>query len=257
MSGPSGSLSVVTVVRNGARTIGDCLESVASQSVRAEHVVVDGVSTDGTLDVVSRFPHVSRVISEPDSGIYDAMNKGIRAATGDIVAILNADDVYADARVLEDVRDAMTANAADTAYGDLDYVDADDLRVVRRAWRSGAFSVGRMRWGWMPPHPTFFVRRSVYERRGLFETALGTAADYELMVRLLVRDRVSTTYVPRVLVKMRTGGRSGVSLAARLRAHANDWRAWRLNGLSAFPWRIIFKPLRKVGQYRAVPSGGS
>lgn len=250
------TVSVVTVVRNGEQTIAGCLESVARQTVPAQHVVVDGASTDRTLEVVGRYAHVSTVTSEPDSGLYDAMNKGIRASTGDVVGILNADDLYAGPDVLESVVDALESTGADTCYGDLEYVDAADPRQVVRSWTSGAYSAGRMRWGWMPPHPTFFVKRAVYDRCGLFDLSLGTAADYELMLRFLLRDGVTTTYLPRVLVRMRTGGSSGRTLSARLRAHANDWRAWSRNGLSTFPWRVVFKPLRKVGQFRRVTARG-
>jgi glycosyltransferase involved in cell wall biosynthesis len=253
VSGPAGggvAVSVVTVVRNGAATIGDCLASVAAQSHAAEQIVIDGASTDGTAGLVRAFrPPVARLVSEPDGGIYEAMNKGILLAGGEVVGTLNADDVYADAAVLAQVAAAFADPELELVYGDLEYVDrADPGRVVRR-WRAGAFTPRSFYRGWMPPHPTVFVRRQVYERCGLFATDLGTAADYELLLRLLLRHRVRAAYLPRVLVRMRRGGASNRTLGARLRAHQMDRRAWEVNGLRPLPWTLPLKPLRKLGQY--------
>jgi glycosyltransferase len=241
-------ISVVTVVRNGAATIRDCLDSVQRQTVRAEHVVWDGGSTDGTDELVRRSPDV-HLHQGADAGIYDAMNKGIALATGDVVGTLNADDAYADETCLERVAEALGRSGADSCYGDLVYVDAKDPSRVRRTWRSGAYSPESFYWGWMPPHPTFFVRRGVYERFGAFDTGLGTASDYELMLRLLLRHGISSVYIPQVLVRMRMGGASNASLLGRLRANRMDRRAWRVNGLKAYPWTTVAKPLRKVGQF--------
>jgi glycosyltransferase involved in cell wall biosynthesis len=244
------SVSVVTVVRNGAATIGACLDSVSAQSGPKEHIVVDGASDDGTVEIVrARGGSVARFISEPDAGLYEAMNKGIAVAGGEIVGTLNADDVYADASVLERVRRAFADPDVQACYGDLDYVDArHPSRVVRR-WRSGSGTAGRIYRGWMPPHPTFFARRVVYEQCGVFNTALGTAADYELMLRFLLKHRVRAAYIPEVLVRMRSGGVSNRSLGHRLRAHRMDRLAWEVNGLKPRPWTLPFKPLRKIGQF--------
>jgi glycosyltransferase len=195
--------------------------------------------------------------------MYDALNKGFRQASGEVVGVLHADDVYADDRVLAKVVEAFEKTGADSCYGDLEYITAeppggssewsealtlDGWRVVRR-WRAGGFRPEAFYWGWMPPHPTFFVRRSIYEKYGMFRLDLGTAADYELMLRFLLKHRISTTYIPDVLVRMRLGGKSTVSLGARLRANEKDRKAWYVNDLRPYPWTIPLKPLRKLPQF--------
>jgi glycosyltransferase len=245
-------ISIITATYNSEATLRDCLASVAAQTLEAEHIIVDGRSTDGTMELVRAYPHAAhRVLSEPDSGMYDAMNKGIGRATGDVVGILNSDDYYASPRVLEWVAQAFRDPAVDACYGDLVYVDAREAGRVVRYWRAGRFERRSMLWGWMPPHPTFFVRRSVYERYGAFNLDLGSAADYEIMLRFLLKHSLSATYIPRVLVKMRTGGASNVSIRARLRANRMDRRAWRVNGLRPYPWTLWAKPLRKLSQWVA------
>jgi glycosyltransferase involved in cell wall biosynthesis len=243
------TVSIVTVVRNGAATIRECLESVRSQTVVCEHVVVDGASTDGTQEIVRALLCDSALVSERDEGIYDAMNKGIARVSGDVVGILNADDVFAGPDVVSKVLKALEAANADACYGDLVYVDRGKPERVVRRWHAGTFSARSLYWGWMPPHPTFFVKRSVYQRLGGFQTSLGSAADYELMLRFLLRQNVPCTYVPEVLVKMRMGGVSNASLGNRIRANRYDREAWRLNGLTPLPWTLALKPLRKLSQY--------
>jgi len=244
------NISIVTVVLNGESTIGECLDSVRSQTLPVEHIVVDGASMDGTLEILGEYgDHLSRVISEQDKGIYDAMNKGIRCAGGEVIGILNADDLYRDERVIKRAEKIFQDPAVDACYGDLEYVDTEDTTRVVRHWKAGSCSVAKIYRGWMPPHPTFFVRRKLYEKYGVYNTALGTAADYELMLRFLLKHGVRAAYIPEVLVKMRTGGASNASLLARLRANRMDRRAWGVNGLRPRPWTIPMKPLRKLGQY--------
>lgn len=248
------SVSIITAVRNGARVVGDCLLSVKTQNRVVEHIVVDGASTDGTLEAIER--HASpylRVLSEPDRGLYDAMNKGILLARGAIVGILNSDDLYAHSHVVENAARVLDDSAIDGCYGDLVYVDADDTSRVRRYWRSGVYQPSKLYWGWMPPHPTVFVRRVLYERYGLFKQEMGSAADYELMLRFLLRHRVSLKYIPEVLVKMRTGGVSNASLANRLQANGMDRLAWKVNGLVPYPWTLSIKPVRKALQFLIRP----
>lgn len=281
-------------------TIRDCLESVKGQTYAdVEHVVVDAASTDGTLALLEECKgSLARIVSEPDKGIYDGMNKGLGLVTGDVVGILNADDMYAAPDILEKIARVFEDRRIDSCYGDLVYVadegsrcevrgtrvkeevrgsgcevrgkaeegfsavqgarrevhgtGAEDFRVVRY-WRSGEFNPRKFYWGWMVPHPTFFVRREVYERYGGFNLDLGTAADYELMLRLLVKHRISAAYLPEILIQMRSGGASNATLAKRIKANAMDRKAWAVNGLQPYPWTLLLKPLRKVGQWIVRP----
>ena len=242
-------ISVITVVRNAVDTISECIQSIQNQKAPVEHIIVDGASIDGTMERIKSFNCISRVVSEPDRGLYDAMNKAISLATGDVVGILNADDVYAGPDVLRKVQKIFENNSIDACYGDLFYVDSKDTEKIKRYWRSGSFHPDKFYWGWMPPHPTFFVRRSVYENYGLFNLDMGTAADYELMLRLLVKHRVSAVYLPEIIVRMRSGGASNAALANRLRANRMDRKAWEVNGLKPYPWTFLMKPLRKLPQY--------
>jgi glycosyltransferase involved in cell wall biosynthesis len=243
-------ISIITPTYNSAGTIRDTLDSIAAQDhPDIEHIVVDGGSTDETLDIVASYTHVAKLITGKDEGIYDAMNKGIRVATGDIVGILNSDDVYTDSRVLGDVAAAFADPAVKTAYADLQYVDPVDLGKVRRHWSSGSFKRRNFYYGWMPPHPTFFVRRSVYEKAGVFNLILRSAADYELMLRILVKLQITAHYIPRVIVKMRAGGASNASLLHRLRGNKEDRMAWKLNGLKPYFFTLYLKPLRKIHQF--------
>ncbi|HVS95264.1 MAG TPA: glycosyltransferase family 2 protein [Puia sp.] len=243
-------ISIITATYNSAATVRDTLESIRNQRhPEIEHIIVDGASRDDTLEVVRAFPHVAKLISEKDKGIYDAMNKGIGMATGEIIGILNSDDVYADDQVLADVAAAFADSSVMTVYADLQYVHADDLRKVQRNWISGPFKRRNFYYGWMPPHPTFFVRREVYQRAGTFRTELRSAADYELMLRVLVKHGFGTRYIRRVIVKMRAGGVSNASLPNRIRANREDRMAWKLNGLRPYFFTLYLKPLRKIHQF--------
>ena len=243
-------ITIITAVKNGASTIADCLQSVKIQSVQAEHLIMDGGSSDNTSAVIERYKYRHlKLYSAADDGIYDAMNRGINLANGEIIGILNADDVYFDPHVLKRVIATFRKNTTAACYGDLIYVARDDLTKMVRYWKSCRFSPNKMYWGWMPPHPTFFVRRSVYEKFGLFDLTLGSAADYELMLRFLLKNGIRVEYINQILVKMRMGGQSNASLRNRLRANMMDRRAWRVNGLRPYPWTLLAKPLRKLPQF--------
>ena len=246
-------LTIITPVLNARDKIFGCIESIRSQTVHGEHIIVDGASTDDTLDVIDRYKGKdTRVISEPDRGLYDAINKGIREASGEIIGILHADDSYVNRSVLSTVIDVLGDDRFDCCYGDLMYVDPVNLDRVVRYWKSGRFLRRDFYLGWMPPHPTFFARRSVYNKYGLYNLALGSSADYELMLRFLFKFGISPAYIPEVLVKMRTGGISNASLMNRLMAHRCDRHAWKINGLKPYPWTLLLKPIRKIGQYKSV-----
>ena len=243
-------ISIITASYNSAATIGDTLQSISMQNYdNIEHIIVDGASSDNTLEIVSYFPHVSKVISEIDNGIYDAMNKGVALATGHVVGILNSDDVYTDRYVISKVINEFEKKNTDVVYADLQYVKFNDLQKVTRTWHSGKFSRRKFYYGWMPPHPTFFVRRQIYEKIGNFNSSLRSAADYEFMLRVLLKNDFKVSYIPEVLVKMRTGGMSNATLRHRLRANREDREAWRINNITPYVFTIPFKPLRKVLQF--------
>ena len=243
-------ISIITATFNSAATVKDTLACVQRQDhPDVEHIIVDGASIDNTLAIVAGFSHVSKIVSEKDRGIYDAMNKGIGLATGDIIGILNSDDIYIDPTVLSEVARVFADPEVMTVYADLQYVDANDPSRIRRTWVAGPFKKKNFYYGWMPPHPTFFVRKEVYRQAGLFSTDLRSAADYELILRVLLKYGFSVRYLPRVIVKMRVGGMSNASLNNRLRANKEDRLAWKLNGLKPNFFTLYLKPLRKLHQF--------
>jgi len=243
-------ISVITAVFNRRDTIEDTLCSVASQIYGdVEHIVVDGGSCDGTMDVLNACrDQIDVLLSEADRGIYDALNKGIALATGDVVGFLHADDVFADTRVLSRIADAFADDAVGAVYGDLVYVQAGDMGRVVRHWSAGHFSKSKLAWGWMPPHPTFYVRRSLYARLGGFDLRYRIAADYDTMLRFLGRGEVQAAYIPEVLVKMRLGGVSNRSLANILQKSREDYLVLRRNGVGGLG-ALVWKNLSKVAQF--------
>ncbi len=244
-------VSIITVCFNSEQTIEDTIQSVIHQDYsKIEYIILDGKSTDKTIDKVKSYGDKIDVFkSESDKGMYDALNKAIDLCTGEIIAILNSDDVYADEKVISDVVNVMVRDKTDAVYADLVYVDKNNLDKVTRIWKSGKYSRNSFLYGWMPPHPTFFVKKEVYEKHGKFNIELVSAADYELMLRLLHKYDVNTSYLPRVIVKMREGGLSNQSLYNRIRANKEDRLAWEINQLKPLPFTMLIKPIRKVGQF--------
>lgn len=242
-------ISLITVTHNAGKTLSRCIESIIGQNYNnIEYIVIDGGSTDDTLQVIAQYKaNINFLLSEPDSGIYDAMNKGIKFATGDIVGILNADDFFAGDDILSCVAAAFSQQNPDVVYGNLDYINPKG-KIVRK-WYSGKYKYGRFNWGWMPPHPTFYCRRLLFERFGLYNLQYGTAADYELMLRFLHLNKSSAYHLNKTMVKMNVGGVSNKSFNNRLNAWVFDYKAMGKNGV-IFPLMcVIFKPLRKVIQY--------
>ena len=244
-------VSVITVAFNSATTVADTLASVAKQTwPEIEHIVIDGASTDGTLEVLKRHgKHLARVVSEPDAGIYDAMNKGVRAATGDIVGFLNADDQYASDDVLWTVATVMKEGELDAAFGDVAFVaDAAPERVIRR-FRSNRFRPERLAWGWMPAHPGLFVRRAIFERVGAFSTSYRIAGDFEWIARAFKQGIVRYRHLPQVFVHMRTGGISTGGWRNTVLLNREVMRACRENGISTNWLKILSRYPAKVLEF--------
>ena len=185
-------ISIITVAFNSAKTIKGTIESLISQDYNnIEYLIIDGGSTDGTMDIVKSYAeHVKYYVSEPDNGIYDAMNKGIKAATGDVIGILNSDDFYPNSFVLSNVAKLFQKYSCDAVYGDLVYVKANDINKIKRYWQAGEYSTSKIKNGWMLPHPTFFVKKKIYTRYGLYDTDLKSAADYEMILKLLYKHNI-------------------------------------------------------------------
>ena len=243
-------ISIITAVYNSRETIASALDSVLEQTgADYELVVIDGESTDGTLEVLRHYAdRVAVLVSEPDRGIYDALNKGIQRASGEVVGFLHSDDLFADSHVLSRVANAFTDPEVIAVYGDLLYVRKDNPDQVVRYWQSGMFSKRRLAWGWMPPHPTLYVRRHMYQKHGLFDTSFRIAADYDFVLRLLGREGVAVRYIPEVLVKMRVGGASNRSLRNIVQKSSEDLRALRHNRVGGFG-ALIWKNLSKLPQF--------
>ena len=244
-------ISIITAVYNREATIADAIKSVASQNCGdLEHVVIDGMSSDGTSEIVNANRATIDVsIREPDSGIYDALNKGIAASSGDVVGFLHADDLFADDSVIQRIQQKFQSGDYDAVYADLTYVAFEDPNRVIRYWESGDYFISKFRYGWMPPHPTVYVKREIYEKFGNYRIDHGSAADYECMVRLMFRHQISVGYIPEVAVNMRVGGESNASIKNRVNANLADRNAWTENGLRP-PFGLRFtKPFRKIPQF--------
>lgn len=245
-------ISVITAVYNRAATIHGALESVARQRYRTvEHIVQDGGSTDGTLDILYNYSKAPlSIVSEPDQGLYDALNRAIRRCTGDIIGFVHSDDFLAHQHVLGDVAEVMENTAIDGVYGDLDYVSAKDPGQILRRWRSGPYDPQNLYWGWSPPHPTLYLRRTVYETYGLFDTSYRISGDYEATLRFLAKGDLRLAYLPDVMVKMRVGGTSNRSLQNVLRKSVEDLRAIRSSGVGGIG-TLLAKNGRKIPQFFA------
>ena len=243
-------ISIVTAVYNREETIAQAIKSVQSQTYGdVEHILQDGGSTDGTLQIIDELADPNtHVISKPDGGIYDAINKGISRAAGDVVGLMHSDDYFATDEVLTKVAAAFAGSDIDGVYGDLDYVSASDPNRVIRHWASGEMMRIKLKRGWMPPHPTLYLRRTVFERFGDYDTSFTISADYDAMLRWLWTGQIKLAYIPEVMVKMRIGGESNRSLERILRKSREDYRALRENGVGGI-WTLGLKNIRKIGQF--------
>jgi len=244
-------VTVITVCLNSEATIEDTIRSVINQEyANIEYLIVDGKSTDTTLEIINKYKDkISTLISEKDNGFYFAINKAIALAQGELICILNSDDFYTNSQVIKKVVELMEKDASDAVYGDLQYIDKTAVDKVIRNWKSGYYKAGLFLKGWMPPHPAFFVKKSCYLNYGNFNTDLKSAADYELMLRFIHKFKISISYLPEVLVKMRVGGKSNITLLNRIKANREDRLAWKINGLTPAPFTLILKPLLKLKQF--------
>lgn len=248
-------ITIITVAFNNAATIEDTVLSVATQShLNTEHIIVDGGSTDGTLSIIERHKDkLAIVVSEPDNGIYDAMNKGLQLASGEIIGLLNADDVYVDGTVLSQVIAVFADPAVDACFADLVYVDQNDPGRIIRYWKSCDYRDGLFERGWMPAHPTFFVRRKVYEQHGGFDLSFPRQADFELTMRFLAVHKTKSVYVPNIWVRMRMGGVSNSSVRGVIKGNIEAWHACRKNGLKVGPFFMLTKILSRAPQFFSRP----
>lgn len=247
-------VSIITVTYNSEKYLSDCIQSVRRQSHRdIEHIIIDGKSTDGTVRIINKnLDSISTWISETDRGMYDAINKGLKLATGDIVGILNSDDVFASADSVRSIVDCFKTTNTDSVYGDLIYVDPDNTNKVIRYWKGTSYKRSRFRYGWMPAHPTFYIRRELVSQYGLYKNHYFSAADYEFMARYLYLHKISSQYLDVMLVKMRTGGMSNCSFKKRFRANRRDYLAMKRNNIPFSLVVSVLKPLLKLPQFNSV-----
>jgi glycosyltransferase involved in cell wall biosynthesis len=243
--------TVITVCRNSAATIEDAIRSVASQThPDIEHIVIDGASTDGTLDLIERHrDRIAKVVSEPDRGIYDAMNKGVSIASGDVICFLNSDDVYANSAVISNVVDCLERNNLDVVYGDVEFFKDETPGIALRRYRSNRFRPDRIAWGWMPAHPALFVRRHVFDQYGGFRINYRIAGDFEFVARVFHRDTLRYCYLPEVLVRMRMHGISTGGWRNTLLLNREVLRACRENGVPTNIFKILSKYPAKLLEY--------
>lgn len=243
-------VTIITATYNSAKTLKLNLDSVAKQLYHnIEHIIIDNASSDGTLELLKGYDHIARIISEKDAGIYDAMNKGIANATGDIIGILNSDDYLASEHTIANIVSKFKSSNAQATYGNLIYVDNKHPEKIKRVWISGGYNPKLFYSGWMLPHPTFYVKREVYQQYGVYNDSFKYAADYEMILRLLLKHKINIAPMREVIVYMLAGGAGNKDLGTRIKVNLEDRRAWQTVGLTPKWYTLHFKPLRKLWQY--------
>ncbi|MGY3055543.1 glycosyltransferase involved in cell wall biosynthesis [Pedobacter sp. UYEF25] len=244
-------VSIITAVFNGEAYLADCISSVSSQTHKEiEYILVDGNSTDHTADIIAHhLRSITSVISEPDLGLYDAVNKGLQIAGGDVIGLLNSDDMLADDKVIARVVTAFENNPGiNCIYGDLDYIHPKTQKILRR-WRSKQINYKELAHGWMPAHPTMYIRKSILNQYGNYSLNYGTAADYDFILRYLYTHRITCKYLPFLMIKMRQGGLSNRTILSRFSAFKNDYKALLTNKVPLPLYVLLLKKITKLGQY--------
>ncbi|MDB5207490.1 MAG: glycosyltransferase [Flavisolibacter sp.] len=244
-------VSLITVTYNSARFLQNAIQSVYHQNYsNIEYIIVDGGSTDDTLSIIEQNSAcITKWVSEKDNGMYDAINKGMKMATGDVIGILNSDDMLASKDVISKIALCFKEQQVDSIFGDLLYVDAEETNRIHRSWKGMPYKRALINTGWMPAHPTFYVRKEVVEQLGGYETHYFSASDFELMTRYLYKYRISSYYLSELIVKMRKGGMSNGSFKKRIRANRRDYLALKENQVPFAFLVSLLKPLRKLPQY--------
>ena len=244
-------ISLITVTYNSEKYLSQCIESVQMQDYGdLEHIIIDGNSTDNTVSIIKKYEAgIAKWVSEPDNGMYDAINKGIAMATGEVVGLLNSDDILVSADVISCIAQTFKEQNTDSVYGDLEYVDKENTDKIYRVWKGQTYRRNLFKIGWMPGHPTFYIKKALIDKYGGYESHYFTAADYEFMARYLFKHKISSFYLPKLIVKMRRGGASNKSIYQRLRANRRDYLAMKKNNIP-LPFIVsILKPLIKIHQY--------
>ena len=244
-------ITIITVTYNCEKYLDQCIQSVLNQSYKnIEYIIVDGKSKDNTIDIIKKYENqITKWISQPDKGMFDALNKGMKMATGDVIGVLHSDDVFASDDVLETIANTFQSNNVDTLYGDLNYVYEDNILKIYRKWEGKPFRRNLFKMGWMPAHPAFYFKRNLLEKYGNYIIEFNSASDYEFMARYLFKHNLSTVYLPKLIIRMRKGGLSNNNFLKRIEANRNDYKAMKTNGIP-FPLFVsILKPLSKLHQY--------
>ena len=241
-------ISLITISFNSKESITETFQSIKNQSFKDyEYLLIDGESKDGTLTIANKQDHIYKIVSEPDKGIYDALNKGIKNSTGEIIGFLNSDDTFYDENSLKYISDAFDKNT-DCVFGDLIYTDINEN--IKRVWKGSAFKKGAFKKGWMPAHPTFYCRRSVYEKLGLYDDRFKIAGDFELMLRFLEKHKIRSKYIPKTLVNMKVGGASNNGLKSKLDILKEEFRAFDQNDISINKLSYIFNKAKKIKEFK-------